>query len=192
MHYAVIALRHISAEELEAFSGLEDRLMNGAGSDAFTLQPVAHYGMFYALRAYGATPSKGSFFKTAAVEAHRIAGAFGTPFDPVQPVPEGGVIAGSAQFLPSFHDRSSAHLFAFYVDEPYRQGGAASLFLAAVERDLVSLYGVSRFDLTVSPVNARAVRFYEKNGYRVTADAADFYGRGERRLVMAREVAGRP
>ena len=59
--------------------------------------------------------------------------------------------------------------------------GLGALLLAAVEGEAIGL-GLDALDLTVARDNARAIRLYEKHGYRVAETHDD-------RLIMIKELA---
>lgn len=56
----------------------------------------------------------------------------------------------------------------FYIEKPHRGAGIAQLLLQALIKLALSL-GVTKLILDVSKNNARAVRFYEKNGFQRTS-----------------------
>ena len=69
-----------------------------------------------------------------------------------------------------------------YIGEKRLWGrGLGALLLAAVEDEARGL-GLDALDLTVARDNARAIRLYQKHGYRVTETHDD-------RLIMIKELA---
>ena len=69
-----------------------------------------------------------------------------------------------------------------YIGEKRLWGrGLGALLLAAVEGEAIGL-GLDALDLTVARDNARAIRLYEKHGYRVTETHDDC-------LIMIKELA---
>ena len=69
-----------------------------------------------------------------------------------------------------------------YIGEKRLWGrGLGALLLAAVEGEAIGL-GLDALDLTVARDNARAIRLYQKHGYRVTETHDD-------RLIMIKELA---
>jgi ribosomal protein S18 acetylase RimI-like enzyme len=66
------------------------------------------------------------------------------------------------------------------------QGHAMSLAGAVLQS--FAHAGFQRIALTVTPGNSAAIRLYERLGFLVEAEEAHYFGQGQRRWRMAREL----
>lgn len=67
------------------------------------------------------------------------------------------------------------HIRGMAVDPRFQGGGIADQLLRAVEAELRDR-GCSRVSLDTTAPLERAVRFYERNGFRVSGKVVDFFG----------------
>jgi GNAT superfamily N-acetyltransferase len=79
-----------------------------------------------------------------------------------------GTIGGSANGV-------EGHIRGMSVRPPWVGTGVAQALLDAIEAELRSL-GCSRVTLDTTEPLKRAMRFYERNGYRRTGHVGDFFG----------------
>lgn len=70
---------------------------------------------------------------------------------------------------------SEGHIRGMAVRPAYAGSGVAQGLLAAIEDELRSL-GCARVTLDTTEPLQRAMRFYERNGYRRTGHVGDFFG----------------
>jgi ribosomal-protein-alanine N-acetyltransferase len=78
-----------------------------------------------------------------------------------------------------------AWLLSLAVDPLRRGQGHAQALLGALLQSF-AIEGYERIALTVTPTNAAAVRLYERLGFAVEAEEAEYFGPGQRRWRMAR------
>jgi ribosomal protein S18 acetylase RimI-like enzyme len=93
-----------------------------------------------------------------------------------------GTVAGYAMGAIAT-DRTSAWILALAVSKRHRGAGIGR----ALTVDLLSLLrgrGVADIFLTVGPENTTAIGLYETTGFTVDRTVDDYFGPGERRLVM--------
>ncbi len=98
-------------------------------------------------------------------------------------------VAGAAVLL----FRRGARIDRFYsitVSEAARGTGLSAQLLSRCE-DLSREKGCTYMRLEVRETNSRAIRLYERHGYRVMARAADYYPDGETALRMEKPLTGR-
>ena len=67
------------------------------------------------------------------------------------------------------------HLRGMAVLKDWQGGGVAQQLLTSVEAELRAL-GCERVTLDTTAPLQRAIRFYERNGYRATGHVSDFFG----------------
>ena len=82
---------------------------------------------------------------------------------------------------------SEGWLLSLAVHPQLRGRGIA----VALVRQLLGSFadaGIARVVLTVTPGNVAAVRLYERLGFRMEAEEANYFGPGQRRWRMAREA----
>jgi ribosomal protein S18 acetylase RimI-like enzyme len=77
------------------------------------------------------------------------------------------------------------------VRASHRGRGLGAALMEDVQAVLAAR-GVRAVRLTVHPGNAGAVRLYRRLGYEVEREEADYFGPGERRLVMRRALGAGP
>jgi len=182
MYIAVVENFHISALRMPCFERLESMIMGESGINAYTLQPFAHHAKLFSLERYVENPSK---YEDPEKKEFRIL----EKIECAHPFAAGPQwLLGAAEFISSFEDKSSAHLFGFYVISEVRGVGLASKLLTVCERELSSSYRVKSIDLSVSEDNVCAVAFYKKNGYLPRETVKDFYGAGNHRLIMKKSL----
>ena len=78
-------------------------------------------------------------------------------------------------------------LLSLAVD-PVRRGQGHALALAGAVLQSFAIAGYDRVALTVTPTNAAAGRLYERVGFVVEAEEADYFGPGQRRWRMVRRL----
>ena len=80
---------------------------------------------------------------------------------------QGGVLVGIGSLVPEGHARTRhrGEIGAFYVTDAAQGSSAARDLLAAIEARARHL-GIVQLELNVAANNPRAVRFYERSGYR--------------------------
>jgi ribosomal-protein-alanine N-acetyltransferase len=78
-------------------------------------------------------------------------------------------------------------LLSLAVHPQARGRGVAVELMRALVQSFAEA-GLSRVVLTVTPGNVAAVRLYERLGFVVEADEANYFGPGERRWRMARNL----
>jgi ribosomal-protein-alanine N-acetyltransferase len=93
-------------------------------------------------------------------------------------------LAGYALGAPSARP-GEGWLLSLAVD-PLRRGQGHALALAGAVLQSFAIAGFDRIALTVTPSNTAAVRLYERLGFAIEAEEADYFGPGERRWRMAR------
>jgi ribosomal-protein-alanine N-acetyltransferase len=91
--------------------------------------------------------------------------------------------------LSSFRrDPPTAHLFSFGVARKHQNRGIGSALLAHVTALLAS-EGTRRLELTVAPANIAALHLYRKKfGFALERSLPDWYGEGEDRFLLTREL----
>ncbi|MBR9806439.1 MAG: GNAT family N-acetyltransferase [Alphaproteobacteria bacterium] len=82
-----------------------------------------------------------------------------------------------------------ARLYSITVAEAVRGTGLSSALLSECE-DISRQRGCSHMRLEVRATNSRAIRLYERHGYRVMARAAAYYPDGEDALRMEKPLTG--
>lgn len=101
-----------------------------------------------------------------------------------------GTVAGYAMGAITT-DRTRAWVLALAVARKHRGAGIGR----ALTVDLLSLLrgrGVVDVFLTVAPRNGAAIRLYESTGFTVDRTVEDYFGPGERRLVMVHHSENSP
>jgi ribosomal-protein-alanine N-acetyltransferase len=93
-------------------------------------------------------------------------------------------VAGYALGAPSSR-AGEAWVLSLAVD-PLRRGQGHAQALAGALLQSFAIRGFERIALTVTPTNAAAVRLYERLGFAVEAEEANYFGPGERRWRMVR------
>lgn len=71
---------------------------------------------------------------------------------------------------------------------PDRRGQGHAMTLAGAVLQSFAYAGYLRIALTVTPGNTAAIRLYERLGFHVEAEEAHYFGPGQRRWRMAREL----
>ena len=71
---------------------------------------------------------------------------------------------------------------------PERRGQGHAMALAGAVLQSFAQAGFQRLALTVTPGNTAAIRLYERLGFHVEAEEAHYFGQGQRRWRMAREL----
>ena len=99
-------------------------------------------------------------------------------------VDDGVGLAGYALGAPASR-AGEAWLLSLAVD-PMRRGQGHAQALAGALLQSFAILGYERIALTVTPTNAAAARLYERLGFAVEAEEANYFGPGERRWRMAR------
>jgi ribosomal protein S18 acetylase RimI-like enzyme len=84
-----------------------------------------------------------------------------------------GDIVGTVAYEVTCH--GEGHLRGMAVDPRAQGGGVATALIQAVEQELASL-GCERVTLDTTQALQRAIRFYERHGYRATGVVGDFFG----------------
>jgi GNAT superfamily N-acetyltransferase len=79
-----------------------------------------------------------------------------------------GVVVGHGAFGPALTLEGAGELYSLNVDPPHWGGGAGPALLAEVDRRLAADHDVAV--LWVLPANARARRFYEREGWSVDGE----------------------
>ena len=97
---------------------------------------------------------------------------------------DGAGLAGYALGAPGAR-AGEAWLLSLAVD-PARRGQGHAQALAGALLQSFAIAGFDRLALTVTPENAAAVRLYERMGFAIEAEEAEYFGPGERRWRMAR------
>ena len=97
---------------------------------------------------------------------------------------EEDALGGYALGAPASRARE-AWLLSLAVHSDQRGRGLAAS-LTEVMLDSFATRGFERIALTVSPRNTAAVRLYEKLGFAIEAEEANYFGGGERRWRMVR------
>ncbi len=90
----------------------------------------------------------------------------------VATTPTGRIIGTIGYNLPSAQE---AHIRGMAVRAKWQGSGAAHSLLRAVESE-VRKRGCSCISLETTQPLGRAIRFYERNGFRATGKVADFFG----------------
>ncbi len=173
---------HISALRMPCFERLESIIMGESGINAYSLQPLAHYGKLFSLERCSETPGE---YQAPGKKECRVLEKI--EWD-IPAAADSEWLLGAAEFISSFEDKSHAHLFGFYAIASVRGTGLASELLRASERELSSSFAIKSIDLSVSGENLRAVSFYKKNGYQICENFRDFYGAGNHRLIMKKSL----
>lgn len=99
---------------------------------------------------------------------------------------DGVGLAGYALGAPASR-AGEAWLLSLAVD-PMRRGQGHAQALAGALLQSFAIAGFVRIALTVMPGNPAAVRLYERLGFTVEAEEADYFGPGERRWRMTRPL----
>lgn len=84
-------------------------------------------------------------------------------------------------------NRRRAWIMSLAVRPRARQQGLGSKLVAAVLASLAQA-GVREVKLTVSPGNSSAIELYQKHGFVVCREAEDYFGQGQHRLLMKKEL----
>lgn len=96
----------------------------------------------------------------------------------------GHELAGYAMGAPAAR-AGEAWMLSLAID-PARRGQGHALALAGALLQSFAIAGFDRVALTVTPANTAAVRLYERLGFVVEAEEANYFGAGERRWRMVR------
>ncbi|MBP1927568.1 ribosomal protein S18 acetylase RimI-like enzyme [Methanolinea mesophila] len=72
---------------------------------------------------------------------------------------------------------------------PYQRKGIGTALMHRLLRALAS-EGAGRVFLSVSPLNTSALALYIKLGFLVTGERAGYFGPGEDRLILVRDLSG--
>lgn len=99
-----------------------------------------------------------------------------------------GALAGYALAAPSARP-GEAWILSAGVRAEHRGRGVAIRLTEGV-LDALAASGARKVLLTVHPDNRGARALYEKLGFRVAGEEAGYFGPGEPRVVMRRELAG--
>ena len=166
----------------------EDGFADDASKAAFTLRratPDDAPGMLACLRA-AFEPFRGQYSPAALADTtlmpatvqQRLASM--SVFVAVEPSGEligtiGCHVVGTAKDGHVLDLVKDGHIRGMAVLPGWQGKGVADALLAAVERELRRL-GCSRATLDTTAPLARAIRFYQRHGYRATGRVADFYG----------------
>jgi len=185
MYAGIFIKHHLNEREIIELEKLEKLIMGITGNNAFTLQPIAHYGAVFTLEISGAKE-----FADAKVPIETInLSNNDTLSKKLEKLLKNNIsIIAAAQYLPSFRNHSHAHLFAFYTITQIRGTGISGLFMKRCEKYLLEAYKIKNIDLTVSKDNIAAVKFYQKNGFTETTEKDNFYGSGISRLILGKTI----
>lgn len=94
----------------------------------------------------------------------------------------GYAIAGMVQ-----GDGSAGWLLRLYVTANARREGAGTLLLSSLLARMTS-FGAGECYLSVSPENGSALPLYRREGFVVVDEVSDYFGRGEDRLIMKKQL----
>ena len=81
----------------------------------------------------------------------------------------------------------TARMYSLAVHASYRKQGTAVELCAAAERTAIK-HGCDTMILEVNSSNAGAIRFYEKNGYKIFGEYLSFYECGTDALRMKKKL----
>jgi ribosomal protein S18 acetylase RimI-like enzyme len=98
---------------------------------------------------------------------------------------ETGEVVGTVAWVRE--SEALAHIRGMAVD-PSRQGRGLARSLLAAALDEIRAAGVRRVTLDTTPPLRRAMRFYERNGFRRSGRVSDFFGM---RLIEYDRTLGR-
>jgi len=103
----------------------------------------------------------------------------------------GGEVVGDAIALVRRHASGvSGRVYSLVVDGAHRRMGIGGKLFAATVAELQKRRA-SPIYLEVAEKNRRAIRIYERFGFRTTGTLPDYYARGVHAIQMFFEVAGR-
>jgi ribosomal-protein-alanine N-acetyltransferase len=94
-----------------------------------------------------------------------------------------GEIVGVSQLLRNMEDCKKSKLFGIYIRKKYRSRGLGEKLLQYSLSYLKKL-GIEKCDLSVDPQNIKAIKMYEKNGFKVIEKKMNYYGENIHRLIM--------
>ncbi len=97
-------------------------------------------------------------------------------------IDEWAEVIGSAQIFKAW-DGLTAHLYGIAIKRDLQGQGLGTLFLRTIMLDLKK-DGVKKINLTVSPSNVKAIKLYEKLGFKRIKLINDLYGKGKDRYIM--------
>ncbi len=101
---------------------------------------------------------------------------------------ENNHLVGTAQLMRVWERPDAICVAGIAIRKDKRGQGLGTLLMSHILKDL-KRDGFTEVRLTVSPDNAAAMRIYDdKMGFRKKAFEKDFYGRGEDRLVLIKEL----
>jgi len=106
---------------------------------------------------------------------------------------EPGELTGYACFGRIPATRSSFDLYWIAVSPRAQREGLGSALLAAAEREAAAQGGTAMYvDTSGRAQYLPTRRFYERNGYAIAAEFADFYAPGDAKVVYRKSLPVRP
>jgi ribosomal protein S18 acetylase RimI-like enzyme len=101
----------------------------------------------------------------------------------------GGNVIGFAVGAISGNGNRDAWVLRLRVLPGYQRKGIGSALMSRLIRALAST-GAGQVFLSVSPENVAARRLYEKLGFSTARNIENYFGPGEDRLILCREIQG--
>ncbi len=97
-------------------------------------------------------------------------------------------VAGVSELMADWDDPYKTYMYGFYIREEFQGEGLGSYFMEEV-LDSLADEGLRRVELTVDPFNEPACHIYiDKIGFEVEAYKEDYFGEGEDRLLLSKEI----
>ncbi|MHA2203051.1 MAG: GNAT family N-acetyltransferase [Candidatus Hodarchaeales archaeon] len=86
------------------------------------------------------------------------------------------------------NDESLGRIISIQVNPPFWRKSIGKRLLLELETKLQEEYGIRYFELQVHFKNEKAIRFYQKNGYKKTSLLRNYYERKEHAYLMEKKT----
>lgn len=87
------------------------------------------------------------------------------------------------------NDESLGRIISIQVDPSFWRKSIGKRLLLELETKLQEEHGIINFELQVHYKNERAIRFYQKNGYKIVRLLRNYYERNEHAHLMEKQLS---